>query len=176
MRPMKSGRFAVMLIGIFVGAFATSDLSPAAPETARTQAPGTRAVKPEIGALAWMAGTWTGETEGVFQEEHWMEPRGGLMLALHRDTRSQGRVFFEFLRIEEREDGLYYMASPLGREATPFKMVALEPRKVVFENPEHDFPQKIIYWAEGEETLRARVEGTNQGQFGFEEYAWKRAN
>jgi len=98
------------------------------------------------------------------------------MLGIHRDMRPGMPPFFEFLRIEEREGGLVYMASPRGRDATPFKMAELEPRKVVFENPEHDFPQRVMYWLEGEDTLHARIEGTNQGRAGASEWAWKRVD
>jgi hypothetical protein len=40
--------------------------------------------------------------------------------------------------------------------------------EAIFENPSHDFPQKIIYRVEGT-TLFARVEGNNKGKaMGFD--------
>jgi len=35
---------------------------------------------------------------------------------------------------------------------------------VVFENPAHDFPQRIIYRRRGTDSLLARIEGTVNGQ------------
>ncbi len=129
--------------------------------------------KASIESLAWMAGTWRGEVEGVVMEEHWMEPRGGMMPGLHRDARPGGKASFEYLRIEEGTEGLVYEASPQGSPATPFPLKALEPRKVVFENPEHDFPQRILYWLDAGGALNARVEDLAGGK-GME-WRWERA-
>ncbi|MEM7245028.1 MAG: DUF6265 family protein [Acidobacteriota bacterium] len=120
--------------------------------------------------LAWMAGTWSSEKDGRSSEEHWMPPRGGLMLGLHRDVAGPGRFFFEYLRIEERPDGIVYLASPGGSAPTPFHLVESRGRRVVFENLEHDFPQRIVYWRVGK-TLRARVEDAS-GEKGMD-LSWK---
>ncbi len=39
-----------------------------------------------LNGLDWMLGSWSGEDDGVHMEEHWLPPRGGVMLGLHRDT------------------------------------------------------------------------------------------
>ena len=46
--------------------------------------------------------------------------------------------------------------------------------RVVFENPVHDFPQRIIYWKDGAD-LRARIEGTQKGKEGSMEWRWSSA-
>lgn len=69
-----------------------------------------------------------------------------------------------------------YLASPKGRQpATPFKMIEMAANKVVFENPEHDFPQRIIYEREGD-TLTARIEGTQNGEPHHQQWSWQREN
>ena len=45
--------------------------------------------------------------------------------------------------------------------------------RVTFENAAHDFPQRILYWREGDR-LRARVEGMLEGRQMSEDYAWRR--
>jgi hypothetical protein len=112
-----------------------------------------------VEALAWMVGPWCLEPEGGGrQEELWTEPAGGLMLGLHRDVDAAGRGSFEYLRIEEDAQGLIYWASPGGRPATPFRLTGMAGQLAVFENPEHDFPRKIVYWR-AEHVLKARIEG-----------------
>ncbi len=44
---------------------------------------------------------------------------------------------------------------------------------MVFENAVHDFPQRILYWREGE-ALLARVEGTLRGEPRSEEWRFSR--
>jgi hypothetical protein len=96
-------------------------------------------------------------------EEIWIEPRGGMMLGLHRDVHESGRAFFEYLRIEEGQAGVVYLASPSGRPAVPFRLVESGPARAVFANPAHDYPQRILYWLE-DGALHARIEGdTDQG-------------
>ena len=110
---------------------------------------------------------------GTRSEECWLAPGGGIMLGMHRDVFSNGRSFFEFLRIAAHEDGLAYLASPVGRPPTAFRLVRREARRAVFENPEHDFPQRILYWREGD-VLHARIEGETEGEARSAEWAWRR--
>jgi len=87
----------------------------------------------------------------------------------------QGRaIFFEFLRIEATAKGIVYMASPKGSPATPFPMVELGDSRVVFENPEHDFPKRIIYRLTPDGSLNARVAGIEKGRATAEEWTWRR--
>lgn len=122
-------------------------------------------------ALAWMAGQWVAHEGDTLQEEAWSAPLGGLMLG-HGRTVIGGRArFFEQLRIEERADGLVYVASPLGRGTTEFRLTDGGARRARFENPVHDWPTAIEYELRDDGGLTARVSGPGK----TEEYAWQRA-
>ena len=127
---------------------------------------------PGVETLAWMAGAWGSAAGAVETEEHWTAPKAGSLLGMNRTTKGGKTVMFEFLRIEARPDGVYYLASPGGRPPTPFKLKQSEKEKAVFENPEHDFPQRILYWKNGP-SLCARIEGTQKGKPAGEEWCWK---
>lgn len=128
-----------------------------------------------LSSLAWMSGSWSGTQGGTSVEEHWTSPEGGLMLGMNR-TRNGGRVvMFEFLRIVARGDSIAYIALPRGRGETAFPMKELAGKRVVFENPTHDFPQRILYWQETPGELHARTEGMMDGKLVSEEWVWKRA-
>jgi hypothetical protein len=47
-------------------------------------------------------------------------------------------------------------------------------QEIVFEDPEHDFPQKITYRRSGADSLYARVEGDRNGRQQPIDYAFKR--
>lgn len=120
--------------------------------------PGTTSTTQEeamIGLSELLAGSWFSEDGKV--EEHWLSASGGLMLGLNRNAGGKGIPFFEFLRIELRADGIYYVAQPKGGSGTAFKMVLLEKDKAVFENPQHDFPQVITYSLQGKDQLCAAI-------------------
>ncbi|HEY7508805.1 MAG TPA: DUF6265 family protein [Vicinamibacteria bacterium] len=125
-----------------------------------------------IERLSWMAGGWASRDGEEWTEEHWLAPRGGTMLGLHRDVRGRRTTGFEFLRIEARPEGLVYLASPGGRPATTFRAIEVSHERVVFENKEHDFPQRILYWR-SPGALHARIEGVENGKPASMEWRWR---
>jgi hypothetical protein len=141
---------------------------------------------PALSQLAWLAGSWIADEsphEHIVNEEHWTQPSGGTMFAMNRTVQASHAgnpaktVFFEYLRIEQSPAGIVYLASPKGRQPpTPFKMVECQPAppRVVFENAQHDFPKRLIYWRDGN-TLHGRIEGEQDGQPASEEWTWRRA-
>lgn len=139
--------------------------------TAQAQSP-----KVSIGDLAWLAGCWEANLRGREVSEQWMKPGGGIMLGMAR-TVSQGKAAeFEFTQIREDKDGaIFYVAKPSGQAEASFKLIKLENKGVVFENPEHDFPQRIIYRLQPDGSLFARVEATVKGQLRGIDYPYQRA-
>lgn len=73
-------------------------------------------------------------------------------------------VFKEKLRVAQ-EGGEYFYIADVEQNAQPvaFKLTRWEPTRALFENPEHDFPQTILYRRSGD-TLHARIEGFVEGQ------------
>ncbi len=128
---------------------------------------------PRLHQLAWLAGHWASSGErGGWSEEIWLAPQSTLMPGLNREVRESGRTSFEYLRIEQRDDGrIVYVASPGGRTPTEFALVHLESMRVVFENPAHDFPRRLTYWRAGN-LLHARAEGIERGRPAALERRW----
>ena len=129
-----------------------------------------------ISDLGWMAGDWqTASTGRAVSEEHWTRPAGGSMIGISRTLVGDRTASFEFLRLEERGDSIYYVASPKGRcPATDFKLTRVSGQEAVFENPQHDFPKRIIYRKNSEGGLTAIVdggEGTKSERFDFKPFA-----
>lgn len=110
--------------------------------------------KAVIGDISWLSGVWTGArgTNGAITfEERWSPPKGGAMLATSRTVNAAGRMSaFEFLRIVERDGGLVYIAQPGGVAPTEFVLSELTTKRAVFDNPRHDYPQRIVYELSGD--------------------------
>ena len=156
----------VVIVGAWIGIF----LMGASVGLALADGPGAG----DLDRLQWMRGRWVGEKDGVRMEEHWVGPLGGALLGLHGDVKAGRLVSWEFFRIDVSAEGVFYYASPRSAPPTPFKLVELERRRVVFENKTHDFPQRVLYWLDGEGLLHARIEGTRNGASLSEEWAWTR--
>jgi hypothetical protein len=122
-----------------------------------------------------MEGRWSGTKDGVAIEEHWTSPSGDALLGMNKTVKGERMVEFELLRIVGTPDGVAYLASPQGKPATPFKLVELAEKKVVFENKEHDFPQRILYWLDESGAMHARIEGPRGGKTVGMEWIWTKA-
>ena len=118
--------------------------------------------------LAFMKGAWEGGPPGMKFEERWTEESGGLMLGVSRTIKGDRAIAFEFLRIEFRKDGIFYVAQPGGRPKTEFKLTASDGKSATFENPEHDHPKLIRYSLTPDGSLKAELDGGEGKQaFGF---------
>lgn len=127
--------------------------------------------------LKFLSGTWRMQRGSTTVEETWTSNVGGVMLGVSRTMRGDKTVFFEFLRIEKRADGAtYYVAQPRGNPPTDFKLTSAEGGTVTFENPSHDFPQKIVYERVSDDTLRARISGPRNGKDASESWEFQRVN
>jgi hypothetical protein len=126
----------------------------------------------DVSRLSWMEGRWAGTSDGVAMEEYWLSPSGGALLGVHRDVKGGRMVSFEFLRIETTSEGTFYFASPRSAPPTPFRLVEMGERRVVFENKQHDFPQRILYWLDAAGAMHARIEGPQAGKTVGEEWTW----
>ena len=112
--------------------------------------------------LDWLAGYWLSCADRVEVSETWSDRRGGIMLGTSI-TWGDDAFGWEQARIEAGPEGLSFHAQPGGQPATAFRLVRGGPGEAVFENPEHDFPQRVIYRRDGDR-LTGRIEGTAGGR------------
>ena len=144
------GLLAVMAIG--VGSMSATPMAEAGQARSSVQ------------DLGWLAGCWSRGSGALVMEEQWMRPRGGAMLGMSRTVRRDTMVEYEHLRIIERGGKAVYVAMPSGQVTTEFEAATTTDSLVTFENPAHDFPQRIIYRRRGADSLIARIEGMRAGQ------------
>lgn len=117
-----------------------------------------------LGSVAWLAGVHRMNDGDAVIEEHWTHPGGSVMFGINRTMKGEALAAYEILRIEARPDSIVYVAQPGGRvPGTEFTLVPQgDPDTFSFENPEHDFPQRIIYRRVDETHLHIRVENDTQ--------------
>ena len=138
-----------------------------APRTETAETPHAAA----LAALAWLDGCWRGTVNQREYREHWMPLRGGLLVGVSQ-TVAQGKTQgYEYLRIELRADGLYYVAAPSGKNETAFRFTEQTFDRTndrsdeiyAFVNSRPEFPQKITYRRASEGWLYATVGGKIDG-------------
>jgi hypothetical protein len=123
-----------------------------------------QAVEPAaaLESAAWLAGCWSAVSPDGQNaaEEQWMAPRGGLMVGMARTVRGGTARGHELLTLRVGADGgLIYRAAPSGQAVTDFAGRSIRPGQLEFSNPEHDFPQRIVYTRTAEDVADVAVFG-----------------
>jgi len=129
----------------------------------------------QVDQLAFLSGHWVQKKNGEEVQENWLGPRGDAMVAVNLTARDGRATSFEFLRIGKKEGRVVYFASPGGKPATEFPLKEFTENSVVFENPEHAFPRRIVYTRIDTDTLLARIEGRIKDKDVQEEWRFSRA-
>src|SRR5690349_19321834 len=123
-----------------------------------------------LNALAWLQGCWHGNVNQREFREHWLPPAGGMMVGAGHTVMGGKTQDYEFVRLEVRPEGLYYVVVPMGQKEQTFKLVDARKDEVssaqifTFDNVSSEFPQHIVYRRGGEGWLYAGIEGTLSGQ------------
>jgi hypothetical protein len=105
----------------------------------------------DVAQLGWLSGVWTERgADGSWTEEYWTPPRGQLMLGAGMTGQGDSVRHFEQMQIFKDADGtIAFVGMPNGNKGVRFPLVKMTADEVVFENPTHDYPQRVRYRREG---------------------------
>jgi hypothetical protein len=135
------------------------------------------AAEPALEPLQFLAGCWAGSRGSETFEEMWIKPSGTLVVGVSRTRKADKTVFTEYMQVSQEAAGLVMRVQlKLGSTVTEFKLVKSEPGHLVFENPEHDFPQRVLYKKVGDDGLLGRIEGVSKGKQQAVDYPMKRVD
>ena len=128
----------------------------------------------QVETLSWMSGRWIEVRNGVVTQEAWLAPSGGKMAGVNQSSREGRPTAVEHMTIVDTADGAILMTLPPGQTPTAFLLKPGAEGEAVFENPEHDFPQRVIY-RRCDADLCARIEGVRRGETVGRDWRFKRA-
>jgi hypothetical protein len=116
--------------------------------------------------LFWLADKWVYSESEITIYEYWEIVNENTISGMSYTDKNSEVIYSEKLKIENTADGIIYEAlAEHNTSPVKYKLTSINDSKAVFENPENDFPQKIIYeYIEG--NLHAAIEGpSNDGTF-----------
>ena len=129
-----------------------------------------------LDAAAWLAGRWELIEGTRCTEEHWTAPSSNMLLGMSRTVDRGRTTSFEFMRIEARAGGVYFVAQPGGRPPVDFMLDGGAGPVLTFLNPGHaDRLSKVIYRQHDGDTMTARIEGAEGGKTFAVDYAYRRS-
>jgi hypothetical protein len=117
-----------------------------------------------VNQFSWMTGCWSLSGDGNVYEEVWLSPTGNNMLGVSRRMTEGYTREFEYLRIVTSGGGGFdFIQQTKGEPPVKFNMLENKGTRVVFDNPDNVFPQRISYEFKAPDQLIARYEGKNNG-------------
>lgn len=127
----------------------------------------------------WIIGTWEMKTDKGSVFESWIK---------HENGNYEGtgyKLVNGEKRIRERielivQDGIYFYIPSVPDQndgaPVPFKCTLMTETEMVFENPQHDFPQRISYRLISETELLAEISGSFRGKQVTEQFPLTRVH
>jgi hypothetical protein len=120
-----------------------------------------------LAALSWLEGCWRGEANNREFREHWLPLRGDLLVGISHTVMKGRTLGYEYLRIENRADGIYYVVVAEGTKETALKLLKSdvdgENTTFTFANPALDFPRQLSYQRRADGWLYATLDGKVKG-------------
>ncbi|NML39326.1 hypothetical protein HHL17_19155 [Chitinophaga sp. G-6-1-13] len=121
--------------------------------------------------LNWLEGTWTKKVSRPDRSgfERWEKLSPSSLKGIGVTMKGNDTLFVEGLQLQTKENALYYVADVAeNKSLTWFKVIAIDADGFTCEDPEHDFPKKIVYARTGD-TLKVTISGDGKSiDFFFE--------
>jgi hypothetical protein len=115
----------------------------------------------------WLIGTWQNNSQTEKTIEIWKKENDSTYLGKSYSLHNADTISSERIRLEEHGDKCFYIPVVKNQnkgEVVKFTLTSMDANQLVFENPEHDFPQKISYTLMTNDSLFAEISGTYKGQ------------
>lgn len=116
---------------------------------------------------SWLLGTWKQQNVDGTAVEFWQKINDSTYQSFsyfiqHGDTLSSERI-----QLVNRQGTLFFIPTVKGQnnnQAVEFKAVTVNDHELIFENPSHDFPQRVRYSLPKNDSLYAEISGKVQGE------------
>jgi hypothetical protein len=121
-----------------------------------------------------LTGKWKLESSNFTLIEEWEKINDTVFAGISHIEENGEKNISEKLHILKLYDHIVYIAQPGNNLPTLFTLISSEGNKFVFENNEHDFPQRVVYHFISNDRLNAFIEGEEEGKMKREEFSFKR--
>ena len=120
---------------------------------------------PEQEIPVWLEGDWTTGAEAGFSGEHWQVINDTLLKGQGLVLIGNTEHIMEEISIFSSMGSMYYSARVTEQNKGStilFKARHIEDGHLVFTNPEHDFPTRIVYKLRDPDTLMINISGRDK--------------
>ena len=133
--------------------------------------------KEKIKAANWLLGNWENKAVDGTLTEYWKKVNDSTFQAQSYFIKEKDTLHFESITLQQKGEVLTYTATVEGQnddKPVNFKLTTATEKQMVFENPKHDYPQKISYTLITADSLVAKISGIQQGKPSSEQFSIKK--
>lgn len=121
----------------------------------------------QINKASWLIGTWENKTSRGSIYEAWVKVNDHEFSAKSYALKEKDTMVFEQVRLVQEAGKLFYIPTVKNQNGglpVRFALKTMNDTILVFENPQHDFPQVISYAKIDKDHLIAEISGVKNGQ------------
>ncbi|MTH14124.1 DUF6265 family protein [Flavobacterium sp. LC2016-01] len=129
--------------------------------------------KDKIKVADWLIGNWENKSPDGVLTENWQKLNDSTFSAASYFIKGKDTLHFESIVLAQLGETLTYKATVKGQnddKPVSFPSTSETNQKLVFENPKHDYPQKITYTKGANNTLTAEISGNLNGKLTTERF------
>ncbi len=127
--------------------------------------------------MNWLIGNWENKLPIGTLTENWKKENDSIFIGQSFFIKAKDTLHNENIELNQVGDDVYYIPTVIGQnndEPVTFKLTTITTNQIVFENPKHDFPQKIVYSKITNDSIIATISGIQQGKASKESYPMKK--
>ncbi len=122
----------------------------------------------------WLLGEWQNNLPQGLLTETWTRENDSTFSARSYFVKTAGdTLHLEAITLAENASGVTYTPTVQGQNGNKpvtFRMTASDAASMTFENPQHDYPSKIVYRKISADSIVAEISGNQQGKPSSERY------
>lgn len=114
-----------------------------------------------LNQLAWMLGSREMVTSNELILETWEKENDTLFIGKSYNLTQYDTTLTETIQLIQKENIIYYIPLVFNQnegEPVLFELISQNPEQLIFENLEHDFPNRICYFKD-DKNINAWIEG-----------------
>lgn len=120
-----------------------------------------------------MLGEWEGTIDSIEVTEIWKKENNNMLVGKSFSLKQNDTISAESIQLELQGDTVFYIPKVKNQnegQQVKFALTSFTDHLLTFENPLHDFPQKITYHLINNDSLVAEISGLYKGQMQSEKF------
>lgn len=125
----------------------------------------------------WLIGAWENNSNYGNLTETWVQLNDSVVTGTTYLIKEKDTLHHEKMKIKVEAEGVFYISTIKGQHKNRpvrFKLTSENPKQLVFENKNNNYPKKIIYNQITNDSMVVAISGILQGKNSTENYPMKK--